>query len=133
MICFVTPGQKFRENIIDSGHTYKQVSYNVQLLDYLYTHSLIQLFIIKQKNYHIYNITNQNTCRIFSFQIQKALGLAFFLFSVSQESLLSYLPILLLHSINQYRFMKKRDLFPMNEMGLIFNKIVIFFLSLDLF
>ena len=38
-------------------------------------------------------------------------------------------PIHLLHSINQYCVMKKRDLFAMNKMDLKFNKIVIFVLS----
>ena len=38
-------------------------------------------------------------------------------------------PIYLLHSINQYRVIKKRDLFAMNETDLKFNKIVIIFLS----
>ena len=38
-------------------------------------------------------------------------------------------PIKLLHSINQYCVMNKRDLFAMNEMDLKFNKIVSFFLS----
>ena len=43
-------------------------------------------------------------------------------------------PIHLLHSINQYCVMKKRDLFPMNEMDLKFNKICIFFVfSIDSF
>ena len=35
-------------------------------------------------------------------------------------------PIQLLHPENQYCVMKKRDLFPMNEMDIEFSKIIIF-------
>ena len=35
--------------------------------------------------------------------------------------------------LNQYCVMKKRDLFPMNQMGLRLNKIVNFFMSVEKF
>ena len=46
---------------------------------------------------------------------------------------LSRSPIHLLHSINQYCLMKKRDLLSMNEMDLKFNKVGSIFLAVDNF